>query len=155
MARFRSSVSENDKIDVWLFGTTNVIIRGFYPGYSNRSFAPETWAMSMIKVHQPGQASRGTVRLASADPRIPPTIDFNWLEGEDGERDLQALTEAAEFFERSFSAAPEEYHPFTRNQPPEGVDVTQNLKDEAFGHHASSTCRGKFDYTPHCTGYNL
>lgn len=106
--------------------------------------------MSMIKVQQPGQASRGTVRLNSADPRDPPIIDFNWLEGEDGERDLQALTEAANMFERSFRAAPEEMHPFVRNQPPEGADVTQNLKDEAFGHHASSTCRSEYTRPNEC-----
>lgn len=143
MVRYKSSVSQNDNIDVWLFGATNVIIRGFYPGYSNRTISPTSWAMSMIKVNQPGQTASGTVKLASADPRAPPVIEFNWLEGESGERDLQALTEAAGLFERSFAAAPEEMLPTIRNQPPEDEDVAQNLKDEAFGHHASSTCRSK------------
>lgn len=95
----------------------------------------------MIKIHTPGQASTGSVTLRSTDPRDPPIINFDWLSGETGDRDVAALAEAAAFLEGSFGAVSEPHSPITRHQPPIGADVGQNIKDEAFGHHASSTCR--------------
>ena len=51
----------------------------------------------MVKVRPPGDAwSTGKVTLRSADPQDVPSIEFDWLQGEAGERDLRALTEGAE-----------------------------------------------------------
>lgn len=96
----------------------------------------------MVKVRPPGDAwSIGNVTLRSADPRAVPSIEFDWLQGEAGQRDLRALTEGAELLMRGFDGAPAEYQPFVRHQPAENMDPAQSFTDEAFGHHASSTCR--------------
>jgi 5-(hydroxymethyl)furfural/furfural oxidase len=47
--------------------------------------------------------SRGTVRLASNDPTVPPAIDFNWLEDP---RDRSRLVEAFLRMGRMFTAEP-------------------------------------------------
>ena len=47
--------------------------------------------------------SRGTVRLGSGDPAVPPTIDFNWL---DDERDRTRLVEAFLHMGRMFTTEP-------------------------------------------------
>ena len=138
--RFRSSFSKTELVDVWLFGTPNFLFRGFYPGYSNSTPSPASWTMSMIKIHNPGQPSTGSVTLRNTDPRQPPIINFDWLEGENGDRDVAALAEAAAFLEDAFDAVSEPHSPITRHQPPIGADVGQNIKDEAFGHHATSSC---------------
>lgn len=100
----------------------------------------------MAKVHIPGRLTDGTVALRSIDPRQPPTIDFEWLKGDEGIHDIQALTEGVDLFMPGFEGAPGRYHPFTLHQPAEDDDISQNLRDEAFGHYPTSTCRmGPFE----------
>lgn len=138
----RTSESTTGEVDIVAVGATGGIARGFYPGYSHRAPAPNTWSWVMVKVRPPGDAwSTGNVTLRSADPRQVPFIAFDWLQGEAGDRDIRALTEAQGLLARGFEGAPEEYHPMVRHQPAEGLDIGQSHRDEAFGHHASSTCR--------------
>lgn len=137
----QTSLSQTGQSDLWTVGLAGGLARGFYPGYSSGRVAPATWSWVMVKVHAPGRFTNGTVTLRSADPRDVPSIVFRWLPGEEGERDIDALAEGLDLLSRGFEAAPEQYHPMVRHQPPVNADIKQNLRDEAFGHHASSTCR--------------
>ncbi|KAI0164001.1 alcohol oxidase [Xylariaceae sp. FL1272] len=141
--RFRSSVADDPagEADVWAFGLPNNDFHGFYPGYSTAPPVPEAFAFSMVKVKRPGDRTDGTVTLRSNDPRDTPFVVVNWLQGERGEHDLQALTESAETLHRSFDSAPAFLQPIKHVQPAEGENITQSLRDQAFGHHMSSSCR--------------
>ncbi|RYP00685.1 hypothetical protein DL764_006423 [Monosporascus ibericus] len=140
--RLTTSYSETGNADIWLIGLANAFINGFYPGYSYRPPVPSGWSWAMVKAHMPGdEFSSGTVILQSADPRDPPVINFDWLRGEAGERDLLALTESVEFLGRIFDGLSEHYTPVTRHLPAAGQDIAQALRDESFGHHAASSCR--------------
>jgi choline dehydrogenase len=141
VVRIKTSQSTTGQVDIWTVGLSNALARGFYPGYSHPLEAPSTWSWVMVKIHAPGRFTNGTVTLQSADPRIPPEINFDWLQGEEGERDLAALSEGAELLMKAFEAAPEQYQPIVRHAPAENEDLSQGFRDEAFGHHASSTCR--------------
>ncbi|KAH7118583.1 hypothetical protein B0J13DRAFT_599741 [Dactylonectria estremocensis] len=135
---YRSSVSETEQSDTFLFGAAGVVFRGYYPGYSTDTFPPTSWFWSVVKMQTGNQA--GTVTLRSADPREAPEINFNFF-AEQGERDLQAIQEAVEHTLRIFNATGAPYSPFKIVEPHPGVDMKQAIMDEAFSHHATSTCR--------------
>ncbi|KAI8671869.1 GMC-OxRdtase-N domain-containing protein [Fusarium keratoplasticum] len=135
---YKSSVSETDESDLFLFGAAGVVFRGYFPGYSTYQAPPTSWFWSVVKMQTGNQA--GTITLRSADPREAPEINFNFF-AEKGDRDLQAIQEAVEHTMQIFNATGELYAPYTVIEPPPGVDVRQGIMDEAFSHHATSTCR--------------
>ncbi|CAI6100052.1 unnamed protein product [Clonostachys chloroleuca] len=146
------AVSESEQADQFWFGFAGVELRGFYPGYSHPTPQPSVFTWDIVKLHQAGDGdhAKGT------DPRDVPEIVFDWLQGDIGERDLDPFVEGAEVAYRAWDAAPAPYTPLTRFQPAEGVDLRQNLKDEAFGHHCSSTCRmGPKGNTDYCVDSEL
>ncbi|CAI6333067.1 unnamed protein product [Periconia digitata] len=154
--RFRSSESENEDSDVWMWGFAGLDFRGFYPGYAHPLPAPDTISMSMLKCQTPGDEAKGTVTLRSADPRDVPEVNFDWFNGEQGRKELNAMVEGAELLNRIFDRAAEPIAPFTPVQPAEGVDLRQNLLDETFSHHAGSTCRmGPGSVQTHCVDPQL
>lgn len=145
---FRSSVSENDDADVFFFGAAGAEFRGYWPGYSNSPVPPTAFFWSMVKMQVGNQA--GTVTLKSNDPRDTPVIDFNYFTTHE-DRDLQALAEGAEFAMSVFDNVGEPYTPYEIVEPRQGIDVRQALKDSAFSHHVTSTCRmGPKDDTDYC-----
>jgi len=103
-----------------------------------------TWAI--IKAHTNNTA--GTVRLKSKDPLEPPDIDFHYFEeGNDAAgEDLAAVVKAVKFV-RSMNAG---NHKIAREVFP-GADVHDDglakwIRDNAWGHHASCSCRlGRVD----------
>ncbi|KAH7273174.1 hypothetical protein B0J15DRAFT_509171 [Fusarium solani] len=135
---YKSSVSETDESDLFLFGAAGVVFRGYFPGYSTYQAPPTSWFWSVVKMQTGNQA--GTIKLRSADPREAPEINFNFF-AEKGDRDLQAIQEAVEHTMQIFNATGEPYAPYTVIEPPPSVDVRQGIMDEAFSHHATSTCR--------------
>ncbi|KAM5346263.1 hypothetical protein ACJ41O_009268 [Fusarium nematophilum] len=135
---YRSSVSETKYSDSFLFGAAGVVFRGYFPGYSREVAPPTSWFWSVVKMQTGNQA--GTVTLRSSDPREAPEINFNFF-AEQGQRDLQAIQEAMEHTLRIFNATGEPYSPFTVVEPRPGIDMKQAIMDEAFSHHATSTCR--------------
>jgi choline dehydrogenase-like flavoprotein len=118
---------------------------GYYPGYAAdipRHLNALTWAV--LKAHTANRA--GEVRLASADPRTPPLIDFNYLdEGSPGhEADLAAVVEGvklvrrlAEPLRRRGLIAAEEL-PGDRVRTDE--EIAEFVRRNAWGHHASCSC---------------
>lgn len=154
--RHRSSQSEDEEIDLWIYGFTGAIVRGWYPGFSRASPAPYSLSFAIIKTQTPGDEASGTVTLRSVNPRDTPDIVVDWLRGEHGERDLEILTEGAQLLYSIMEDSPSPPSPFSRVQPGEGVDVAQNLKDEAFGHHGGCTCHmGPSNSLDHCVDSKL
>jgi choline dehydrogenase len=115
---------------------------GYYPGYSELIVtrkAALTWAI--IKAHTNNTA--GTVRLRSKDPLDPPRIDFHYFEeGNDATgEDLASVVKAVKFV-RSMNRG---NHEIEREVFP-GPDVHDDdlgkwISNNAWGHHASCSCR--------------
>jgi len=107
-----------------------------------------TW--SILKAHT--KNAGGSVRLQSIDPRDPPEINFHYFdEGTDyGQNDLESVLQGVkivrELSDRIKSLAREELLPGTKV----GTDdeVREWIKKEAWGHHASCTCRIGADNDP-------
>jgi choline dehydrogenase len=104
-------------------------------------------------VHMNPRSQAGTVELRSADPRDVPAINLNFFK-HGAEEDLQAIYEGAEWVRSWLSkvdtSAPDSLAPFRELHPCEGVIGQQNctvesqktyIKEQAYSHHASSSCR--------------
>lgn len=134
--------------DLFLFGlVTN--FRGYYPGYSetvSNSHRYFTWAI--LKGHTNNNAGRVAIR--SSDPRDVPDINFHYFdEGNDATgEDLEAVVHAVELAREMTKG----YRDLIEEEELPGKDVQtkeeirQWIKDQAWGHHASGTCKiGKPD----------
>lgn len=118
--------------------------QGYFPGYSQALRQQKdllSWAILKARTAN----TRGAVTLKSADPREPPSIQFNFFDPEcdpDG-RDLKAVAAAVEMVREA--AAPlldcnlvtEEICP---GRDVRGEALEQWIRDNAWGHHASCTC---------------
>jgi len=143
----KSSRADGDP-DLFVFGLP-ARFEGYFPGYSDgltRDKRHFTWAI--LKAHTRNRA--GTVRLRSADPREVPEINFSYFDegSPGGDDDLEAVVDGVEFV-REVMARSREYVA-SEVLPGEGVATREELKafvrDQAWGHHASCTCRmGPFD----------
>jgi choline dehydrogenase len=133
--------------DLFIFGMPG-FFRGYYPGYSNdveraRNFF--TWAI--LKAHTYNRA--GQVRLRSSKPWETPEVNFHYFNPKDDPLgyDLEALIKAVKFvrnMNRRNDAIAEEKIPgpvlSKRNE------IADWITSNAWGHHASCSCRmGKAD----------
>lgn len=147
-ALFKSSVSETQDCDIALFGGPNADFHGFFPGFSRVRAPGNAFFWSLVKLQTGNEA--GTVTLRSTDPRNTPLINFNWFE-QKAERDLQALEEAADMVKRVFNATDAPYAPFEIIEPSPEIETKQAIKDNAYSHHVTSTCRmGPKDDPDYC-----
>jgi choline dehydrogenase len=128
--------------DLFVFGLP-AAFRGYYPGYSKeleRHRNTFTWAI--LKAHTRNTA--GTVRLRSADPRDVPEINFRYFdEGSDTEgEDLDAVVAGVRFVRSLQNHVPLHHEELV---PGEDIrtddDVRRFVRDNAWGHHASCTCK--------------
>lgn len=114
---------------------------GYYPGYSqNASMDARHWSWVTLKAHTHNTA--GTVRLASADARDVPVIDFNSFSGSKGDSDVQAVVDGIQLSRETFRDLIPLDGSFTEVWPGEGVTgdgLTEFVRNEAWGHHASCT----------------
>ncbi|KAI9150571.1 Oxygen-dependent choline dehydrogenase 4 [Paramyrothecium foliicola] len=133
---WRSSVSWDKDADLmWLSTAGYGGLSGFYPGYSRRELNPYEWNSQIVKM-QTGNAA-GTVTLRSTDPREAPEINFNYF-AEQTEHDLQAFVDGIEL---TLSVYDEVGIPYRLIYPDPSIDMRQSIKDTAFSHHATSSCR--------------
>lgn len=89
----RSSTARDAAPDLFLMGLM-ARFRGYYPGYSADLWPGlDGFSWTVLKGQTGNRA--GTVRLASADPRNPPRIDFAHF-AQNGEADLTGLVEGLE-----------------------------------------------------------
>ena len=133
--------------DLYIFGVPGYF-KGYELGYSKALQHYKnifTWAI--LKAHTNNTA--GNVTLKSADPRDTPYINFRYFdEGNDvnGE-DLEAVAAGVEFVRRMNELVDinkEELLPGPKVQTRE--QIKEFIKNEAWGHHASCTCKiGKPD----------
>jgi len=115
---------------------------GYHPNYS-RVFAEKhnylTWVV--LKAHTRNRS--GEVTLGSSDPRDMPDVNFNYF-GEGGAEDVAAVVDGIRFVRRLTAKLKvqgliaEEELPGDHLQSEE--DLTQFVRDHAWGHHASCTC---------------
>ena len=138
----KRSAQEAPVPDLFIFGLIGYF-KGYYPGYSAQIAQGEdyfTWAV--LKAHTHNRAGRVTLR--SADPRATPRIDFHYFdEGTDGGDDLDAVVEGVEtvrrIIDRCGSVIEDEVVP--GKQVASRDEIRQFIRDNAWGHHASCTCR--------------
>jgi choline dehydrogenase len=143
MAVIRKSSPDILDPDLFLFGLLTDF-RGYYRGYSKRcQAAHDYFSWTILKGHTRNTA--GWVRIRSADPREPPEINFRYFEeGNDSDgRDLEAVVDAVEFA-RSMNAGFEDH--IAEEEVPGGKVTSRDelrrfVRDEAWGHHASCSCR--------------
>ena len=134
---------ERQDPDLFIFGLPGYF-KGYYPKYSEeveREKNRFTWAI--LKGHTLNTA--GSVKLKSDDPREVPQINFRYFdEGNDASGDdLEAVVGGVEFVRCMMSRASEvverELVPgeclSTREQ------IREFVRNEAWGHHASCTCK--------------
>ncbi len=126
--------------DLFLFGLVTDF-RGYYPGYSKRIQEARryfTWAVLKGSTH-----NRGKVEIRSADPRDVPSIDFNYFGGDGWKEDLDAVVHAVEFIlgiTKGYGRRiDEEEAPGKQKHSRE--DLEEYVRNQAWGHHASCTCK--------------
>ncbi|KAF1996027.1 GMC oxidoreductase [Amniculicola lignicola CBS 123094] len=145
----KTKFSPDGERDMLLFSTPGAL-RGFRPP-TNQSFIdpPNTFSWSTVKMHP--QNGAGVIKIKSADPQEMPDINFNhFVEG--GKTDLGAILETVAWGRKTFFGTEAPVGPVVPQEPPcPGVDIRANgyckdaevdeqwIKDQAFGHHPTST----------------
>jgi choline dehydrogenase len=116
--------------------------RGYEPNYSQEVTLHHdylTWAV--LKAHTENRA--GTVKLTSANPREMPEINFHYFDDLKGaewwREDLYAVVNGVEFV--LGTTARFQNLIAEQEAPRPGEDLAQFVKDNAWGHHASCTCK--------------
>jgi choline dehydrogenase len=143
VAIIRHSDKDLPAPDLIIFGLP-ASFRGYYPGYSRDLLRGKnffTWAI--LKAHTRNVGGR--VRLRSTDPRDPPDVNFRYFEeGTDKEgKDLAAMVTAVKFV-RSLMGHADELVRAERvpgSEVATDEEIAQFVRDEAWGHHASCTCK--------------
>ncbi len=118
---------------------------GYFPGYSSLlAQNPNCLTWVVLKAHT--NNTGGEVTLASKDPRVPPSINFHYFdEGTDARKqDLKAVASGVALA-RKLSAGLKKDGMIEKEETP-GDDVTGDtllefIENQAWGHHASCTCR--------------
>ncbi len=129
--------------DLFIFGLVGYF-KGYYPGYAKDAAREKnffTWAV--LKAHT--QNRGGTVTLRSSDPRDTPEINFRYFEeGTTGwEEDLDSVVDGIQTARRIMNRADDIVE--KELIPGQDFDTKEKLrqfvKDNAWGHHASCTCK--------------
>jgi choline dehydrogenase len=145
----KRSAKEKADPDLYIFGLPGYF-DGYKPGYStdhikNKNYF--TWCV--LKGHTNNQA--GKVTLRSADPVDTPEINFRYFDDDPGvsqaqwQDDLDAVVAGVEFARRINSDTglegiiEKEILPGPKYQSPE--ELRKFIVNEAWGHHASCSCK--------------
>jgi choline dehydrogenase len=116
--------------------------RGYEPNYSQEIVLHHnylTWAVLKAHTNNTG----GTVALKSADPRETPEINFHYFdEGTDKrQEDLESVVDGIKFVRAINSHVRDVFEAEEAPNDKEQKDLAQFVKDNAWGHHASCTCK--------------
>jgi choline dehydrogenase len=139
----KRSFKDRPDPDLFMFGLP-AYFKGYYPGYSlalERHRDLFTWAI--LKAHTRNTA--GTVSLRSTDPCDTPRIDFHYFDESNDTQgeDLASLVNAVGFVRGVLKCMDEAVD--AELLPGPGVssesEIAQFIKDNAWGHHASCTCK--------------
>lgn len=119
--------------------------QGYFPGYSSMvATHPNYLTWVVLKGHTNNTA--GEVTLRSADPRVPPDINFRYFEEGNDSRgeDLLAVAAGVRIVRTITSGLRNRGLLAAEELPGEGVgdaDLPDFVQRHAWGHHASCTCR--------------
>lgn len=149
LAFLKRSKSEELNPDLFIFAL-NSHFQGYFPLYfSTFEKVRNQFTWSILKAHTKNTA--GVVRLRSTNPLDTPDINFHYFEegnNTDGS-DLDAIVEAIQFVRGIMQDSP---HVTGELLPGTGVETTEQIKqyirDGAWGHHCSCTCRIGADDDP-------
>ncbi len=139
----KKSLPEHTEPDLFIFGMPG-FFKGYYPDYSIDATQGQnhfTWAI--LKAHTNNTA--GTVRLKSNDPLDVPDINFRYfdegndLSGEDLESVIKGVKFVRELNARVGRFIKKEVVP--GQQVKTQTDLEEFVKYNAWGHHASCTCK--------------
>jgi len=116
--------------------------RGYEPCYSKKIVDHHnylTWAVLKAHTNNTG----GTVTLRSKDPLEPPEINFHYFDEGTGQwqEDVDSVVDGIKFVR---AVNTHTGHLFEQEEAPDAnqtKDLTQFVKDNAWGHHASCTCK--------------
>ena len=142
----RSSIAKHAKQDpdLFMFGLPSDF-RGYEPAYTKNVTVKDRFTWLILKGHT--HNTGGEVKLRSNDPRDTPTINFTYFEEDNdptkGKDDLDAMVEAVALIRKIMHRLVEE------GQAEEvwpGPDVSDHalrewIMNEAWGHHASCSCK--------------
>jgi choline dehydrogenase-like flavoprotein len=118
---------------------------GYFPGYSSLPAKhPNCLTWVVLKAHTNNTA--GQVTLRSSDPRVPPEVNFRYFdEGNDSRGDdLKAVAAGVSMVRRLASALKKDGMVAREELPGDDVPdaaLPDFVKQHAWGHHASCTCR--------------
>ena len=116
--------------------------RGYEPNYSRETVLHHnhlTWAI--LKAHT--QNTGGAVTLNSADPRDMPEINFRYFHEGTGDwrQDVDSVVDGIKFVRSINSQIRDVFDEEESPNANEREDLAQFVKDNAWGHHASCTCK--------------
>ena len=142
VALMKRSSPRRTNPDLIIFGLIGDF-HGYYPGYSKDIGKAEnvfTWAI--LKGHT--NNASGCVTLRSNDPRDTPEINFHYFtESVNAGEDLESLVSGVEtvrnIIRRCGDLVVEEVVPGPKVRSQE--EIGNFVKDQAWGHHASCTCK--------------
>jgi choline dehydrogenase len=130
--------------DIFLYAVIGRF-EGYFPGYSSMAAThPNYLTWIVLKGHTNNTA--GEVTLRSADPRVPPNINFRYFdEGNDSRgEDVRAVAAGVGMVRRITSGLKAKGLVAAEELPGERVgdaELPDFVKRHAWGHHASCTCR--------------
>jgi choline dehydrogenase len=145
LAVIRRSAPERPLPDLFCFALLG-LFRGYFPTYSTlfaKNLNYLTWAV--LKGHT--QNRGGEVTLRSADPRQSPAINFHYFEEGTGSarEDLDSVVDGIKFVRTMTAELKERKLIAAEEVPGDKVQTDDDLRsfvrDNAWGHHASSTCQ--------------
>ncbi len=136
-----SKRDDQDPPDLYVFGVPGYFA-GYEVGYTRRIPGTKdhfTWAV--LKGHTDNTA--GCVRLRSKDPFATPEIHFKYFEEGDqpDENDVQSVVDGVEFVLEIYDRLIDDGVIEEVVAPASRGDLHKFVRDNAWGHHASCTCK--------------
>ena len=116
--------------------------RGYEPDYSKALVVHHnylTWAVLKAHTNNTG----GIVSLKSDDPRDTPDINFRYFDEGTGDwqEDVDSVVDGIKFVRAINTHVGQHFVDEEAPNPIERTDLAQFVKDNAWGHHASCTCK--------------
>ena len=130
-----------DPPDLYIFGVPGEF-RGYEIGYSQKAIhSPNYFTWAVLKGHTDNIS--GQVTLNSSDPFDTPDIHFKYFEesNEKHTNDLQSVVDGVNFVKEIYKNLQDNKVIEEIVAPPPDCDLYQFVKDNAWGHHASCTCK--------------
>lgn len=133
----------NDPPDLYIFGLPGYF-RGYEIGYSRKATADAykdrfTWAV--LKGHTDNRS--GYLKLNSSNPFHTPDIHFKYFDESDqnDSKDVQSVIDGVKFVQEIFKELEKEKVIIKQEAPEPEEDLEQFVRNNAWGHHASCTCK--------------